>query len=223
MARPAWRVLGASVAGSSHRRSGRGCEDTHAYRPLPNGSLLLAAADGAGSAARSAEGAAVAVRAALDGAEAALVASGQPDHDLAWRALLEAALRAARAALESLTEASGVGPPGSLAAASIPSGLGDFATTLLLAVVTEHWLAAVQVGDGAIVLWAADDELTMLTEPRPGDAEYLNETTFVTSPEYLEQAQFAVQQRDAPRGLALLTDGLQLLALNLASGRAHAP
>ncbi|MGI8553815.1 MAG: protein phosphatase 2C domain-containing protein, partial [Dehalococcoidia bacterium] len=98
-----WRVLGASVAGSGHRRIGRGCDDAHAYRRLDDGTLVLAVADGAGSASRSADGAARAVQAVLESAETALNGRELPGDEAGWQLILEALLREARAAVETLT------------------------------------------------------------------------------------------------------------------------
>lgn len=99
--------------------------------------------------------------------------------------------------------------------------LHDFATTLLLAVVTTQWVAVAQVGDGAAVIHDAAGVLQSLTVPDHG--EYLNETVFVTSSDYLERAQYATYRHDGLRGVALLTDGLEMLALDLATNAAHAP
>jgi hypothetical protein len=74
-----WRVIGRSVAGSAHVVRDIPCQDALAWRQLPDGRLILAVADGAGSAARSELGAAAAVEAlvdALDAALAGLVADG---------------------------------------------------------------------------------------------------------------------------------------------------
>ena len=46
-----------------------------------------------------------------------------------------------------------------------------FATTLQLAIVTTHWLAVVQIGDGAVVIQRTDGKLQVLTKPDHG--EYL--------------------------------------------------
>ena len=45
-----WRAVGASVAGSSHLARNGPCEDEHGWALLPDGALVLAAADGAGAA-----------------------------------------------------------------------------------------------------------------------------------------------------------------------------
>ena len=61
-----WTVAGASVAGSAHIREGLPCQDSHAYRELPDGTLLIAVADGAGSAPHGGLGASLAVAAAIE-------------------------------------------------------------------------------------------------------------------------------------------------------------
>ena len=45
-----WRVLGASVRGSSHVQRGIECQDAHAIRILGDSRFVLGVADGAGSA-----------------------------------------------------------------------------------------------------------------------------------------------------------------------------
>lgn len=65
-AAPPWRVIGRSVAGSAHVARNLPCQDALAWRELPDGRLILAVADGAGSAARSELGAAAAVEAMVE-------------------------------------------------------------------------------------------------------------------------------------------------------------
>jgi len=45
-----WRVLAASVRGKSHEKVGQLCQDAHHWEKLPEGVLVAAVADGAGSA-----------------------------------------------------------------------------------------------------------------------------------------------------------------------------
>jgi hypothetical protein len=229
---PGWRVLGASVAGSGHLAAGRGCDDAHLWRLLPNGTLLLVAADGAGSAPRGADGAARAVRAALDALSRALEEEAPPAGTERWRTLLLDILEATREALAQLAseQAPGISPschprgasPGQRGcrAAGPAVCLSHFATTLLVAAVTDAWVAALQVADGAIVVQDAAG-LGALTRPEHG--EYLNETVFVTSAAYRERAQVAVRPRDVLCGMALFTDGIETVALHLATGEPHPP
>jgi serine/threonine protein phosphatase PrpC len=60
-----WRVVGASVVGTAHEKTGQPCQDAHGWRILPDNVLIAAVADGAGSAALGEIGAQVAVRAVL--------------------------------------------------------------------------------------------------------------------------------------------------------------
>ena len=222
MAQQDWQVIGASVAGSAHTRAGRPGEDAHAWRRSA-GLLVLAVADGAGSAARAAEGATCAVTVAVDAADHAL-ADMAPTTVAGWQALLSQAALVARTALEALVPPPTVAPAaGALldpALAAAPT-LRDFATTLLLAVVTAEGVAALQIGDGALVISDSAGALTVVTHPNHG--EYLNETLFLTGDDPLAGAQFAIRQVADLRAVALLTDGLQALALTLADNTPHAP
>ncbi|HUS15575.1 MAG TPA: protein phosphatase 2C domain-containing protein, partial [Chloroflexia bacterium] len=174
-----------------------------------------------GSAPRAAEGAACAAAAAVGALDRALSASGMPRDDAAWRALLAVAASEARAALEFLVVMAppAAGEPAPEAAGTDP--LRALATTLLLVVVTPARVAALQIGDGAVVIEDGLGQTSALTAPDYG--EYLNETVFLTSPDYLERAQVAIAAPPALRGVALFTDGIQMLALNLADGTPHGP
>ncbi len=218
-----WQVIGASVTGTAHTRAGRPGEDAHAWRQRPDDTLLLAVADGAGSAAQAAAGAACAVTVAVDAADQALRGSTPTTRD-GWQALLSQAVLAARAALVARVPLVATTPDTvALPDPALPAApaLRDFATTLLLAVVGAGWLAAVQIGDGALVISDSTGALTVVTHPNHG--QYLNETLFLTGDDPLAGAQFAVQPIANVCAVALLTDGLQALALTLADNTPHAP
>lgn len=202
---PRWRVAGASVPGSSHRRTGQGCQDACRWQEVADGVLVVAVADGAGSAACADIGSAVAVQAAVE-ETAGRLHGALPGTGEGWGALLRTVFQTAR--LTVFEEAAKLEVP--------PSGL---ATTLLVAVVTSEGVAAGQVGDGAVIARLADGALCPVT--RPPDQEYLNETTFLTSDSFIERTQFMVLSA-AVTGLALLTDGLQMLALQMPQGAPHA-
>jgi hypothetical protein len=104
------------------------------------------------------------------------------------------------------------------AARQIPSR--ELATTLIVVLATDRWIAAAQVGDGAAVVGGENGVLRALT--CPPTAEYANETIFLTSPGAIETAQ--VQFCRGPiTCIALFSDGLQRLALKLPEGAPHAP
>ncbi len=223
---PSAKIVGASVEGTWHQKRRSGCQDAHAYRQVRDSVLVLASADGAGSARRAAEGAQIAVRSACDSIERAL-AEGVPSSEAGWKALLTGALQCIHTALEEMVDADQ--PPAGSDERQAKNegragGLRDLATTLSLAVMAPGLVAAVQVGDGAIIGLAQDDtgrDIHSLTLPDHG--EYINETSFVTGPDYLARAQYAYWAHAGLSGIALLTDGLSVLCLDDATGQAHAP
>lgn len=209
---PSWRVLSASVPGSSHLTRGLGCQDFNAVLTLPDGSLIVVVCDGAGSAKRAAEGAALAARSSVESLEHRL-ATGRPVNADEWKLVLTDSLMHARIALvDFATRQTDAGQP---------TDSIDFATTLLIAVVSERWLVAAQVGDGAIVSRSTSGGLSVLTVQGP--SEYINETSFVTSSDFLQLAHFHLEPDADVTGVAALSDGLQLLAMRYADNTAHAP
>ena len=192
---PAWRVVGASVQGLSHLRSGKPCQDDHRWL-VSSDVAIVAVADGAGSAEMSEIGSEVAVDHAVTATNEWLAARGNLDPS-ALKSAVQYGIGVARAAV--LAEAGGreVAP-------------GGLATTLLLLVATPTAIAAAQVGDGAIVVENDEHRLFALTTPRGG--EFVNETDFITRRTALDDAQYAYWEGRSAR-LALFTDGLQRQAL----------
>lgn len=204
--RDAWRVIAASVQGTCHRRMHQPCQDAAAWAMTPEGLLVAAVADGAGSAACGATGASLAAHTAV--ATLAPQATCGTGRDAApWPGLLTEALTAARTALTQHAATAGL-------------ELHAYATTLLCVVVTPTLTAAAQIGDGALVVANAADEFCLVTTPQRG--EYWNETTFLSAPQAVQHAQVSIWHGTAV-SLALFSDGLQMLALDLAGGRPHPP
>ncbi len=201
-----WNIIGASIQGTSHQKTDTPCQDAHAYRVLPDGTALIAVADGAGSAERSDQGAQLAVEQVIAAAEASL-AEGMPADDAAWEALLTDAFCQARQALEKLAAADDVSSRA-------------FATTLTCAVVANEWLAVAQIGDGVVVARDEDGELFAVTQPQRG--EYANETYFLTMAEALQRVDVRVCRRKLD-ALAVMTDGLIRLAMKINTNEPHLP
>jgi hypothetical protein len=130
-----------------------------------------------------------------------------PQDTVAWQALLTDAFREARQALVQRAEEEEISPRA-------------FATTLTCAVASDEWLVVGQVGDGIVVAKGENGDLFAATQPQRG--EYANETFFLTMDEALQQIQVAVygQSVDA---LAVMTDGLMRLAMNLAKSEPFSP
>jgi Protein phosphatase 2C len=199
-----WRVVGASKSGTSHLRQGLPCQDAHYW--VQSGDLLIAAvADGAGSASLAEVGSQLAVKTAVD--FLAAQSQGNAKAENPWKDWLLSAFETARTALKEEAEKRSV-------------NLSDLATTLIIAVASPEFVAMAQIGDGAIVVGDHSGQITSLSAP--SQVEYLNETTFLTALDALVQIQFQVWNHP-PRHLALLTDGLQMLALKMPTGKAHPP
>ncbi|AFY87507.1 MAG: Serine/threonine-protein phosphatase 3 [Chroococcidiopsis cubana SAG 39.79] len=202
-----WRVASASVRGTSHEKVGQLCQDAHHWEKLPTGVLVAAVADGAGSAALGKVGAIVAAQTAVE----TICAEGSRlhlvDDEQGWQRILTQALAAAKTAVEA-------------EAAVCGKQARELATTLILAVATPELVAAVQVGDGLAVASDRDGQIFALTAAQKG--EYINETTFLVSPQALETVQVNVW-RGTTTHIAVFSDGLQMLAVNMGDGSPYKP
>jgi hypothetical protein len=94
----------------------------------------------------------------------------------------------------------------------------ELACTLLLAVLGPNNSAFAQIGDGVIVA-GENDLLSHIFWPSSG--EYQNTTFFLCEDKYAENLR--VEIRPPVQEAALLTDGLQMLALKYADQTVHAP
>jgi hypothetical protein len=198
-----WEVVAASVTGEAHLKHGKGNEDAFCLASRLDGSLILAVADGAGSASCGAEGAELATTFALE----FLSEVELPTTEDTWQALMLEAVQHVHNTLETH-------------ATTQEKDIKDLACTLLVAVLTPSSVAALQIGDGAIVC-ANDETVTRLT--RAAHGEYASETVFLTSQDYLEYCSCVVIHSENLTGLALLTDGLEPVAMNLQTGEPFPP
>ena len=163
--------------------------------------LLVGIADGAGSAARSEEGSRLVVETVLleAGRHSGPLTEIDREHAERW-------LEAARHRLERQVEEQG-------------GELGDYASTVLLAILGEERSVFVQLGDGGWVV-EADRGHEAATWPTTG--EYANQTIFLTSPAGIEQMQFVTFDQPL-RSVAGFTDGVQSLCLDLTARCPHGP
>lgn len=203
----AWRVTGASVTGVSHRRLDLPCQDAQGYRVVQGEFLLVALADGAGSAEHALQGARSAVEYTLQALEARLASSRLPDAPEEWRNLMRDVFAAARA--QVLAQAEAAGEPAR-----------KYATTLTGVIAARHRLVVGQVGDGAVV--AEDENGELWTATRLQRGEYANETHFLTDDDALDRVVMAVFERPV-LALAVMSDGLVRLALKMPVEEPHEP
>lgn len=201
-----WRIAEARCTGTSHRESATPCQDWHLVdfiSPKEDSEwILIAVADGAGSAPRSDEG-------AMDACKAAILHLKEHADQLASASTAESCMHDAfRAATEAIFER----------AAFDEIQPRDLACTLLVTAVGEEFSVFGQVGDGAII-WGTAEDLEVAHWP---DQPALNVTDFLTSGD-LEQTLHLGLRRGATARVACMTDGLAPVLLELRSRRAHAP
>jgi hypothetical protein len=196
-----WRYAAAAVTGGAHRVEGLGCQDRFACSLIPTG-IIAAIADGAGSAARGEYGAEIATRAFVNEARAAIA---EPVADL--EDMVRECAIAARAAIAVEAQA-----------AAVP--MRDYSATLLGLVVTDRGGAVVQIGDGAVVYAEASGAWSCAIWPQRGE---FHNTTFFLTDDTAEASLETARLPPSVADIAMLTDGLEVLALDYASQSAHAP
>lgn len=202
-----WKIVAASTAGTSHLRVGTPCQDYSLFTRtgVPGGeAVVLTCSDGAGSATRAEIGARLACHEVLTSASAMLV-DGRPVSTVTPDVAGEWYERARRRL--------------SLEACITGVDLREYACTLLLAVADDRSAVFVQLGDGAIVFGHGAGYETACW---PQSGEYANTTNFLTARDFREHLTVRTVA-PGPDEVALLTDGLQPLALHYATHRVHAP
>ncbi|MBW4481694.1 MAG: protein phosphatase 2C domain-containing protein [Tildeniella torsiva UHER 1998/13D] len=233
-----WRVIARSAIGTRHQDQQQPCQDYGAVvvaapkamrdgqRPAleghRHGVIVGAVADGAGSAPHSAIGAKLAVATTLKylaTSEAWLQKRQrswqrwpQPPSEELMRRLFTKAVMRSQAQITQQASTKGWEPQ-------------DLACTLLAFLATPDWLAAMQIGDGFMVVRygraaPAKAEYELLFEPDRG--EFANQTTFITAADALTSMQVAVVGQP-PAFIAAATDGLERVALRLKDWAPFAP
>ncbi len=222
---PGFRVVAASRRGRAHANRGEFRDDDYAIAYSDQaGWLIVAVADGAGSAKYARRGSQLAcettsnrLRLALDNPEFNVVDAAyeqyrdwnHPEVAKALRRLLhEAALKAYYRLVEEATR------PAEESAG--PLELRNFDTTLILAAlkkVSDGWvLGTFSIGDGGAGILMSDDEGMAITQPEGG--EHAGQTTFLTMPSSLRDDEETLERHfrflttPGLRALMVMTDGV---------------
>ena len=199
-----WRATGAYAIGTSHTVDGKPCQDYCDYAPAFIGAspvLVIAISDGAGSAQLSHIGSRATVQYLLGAIPGQISSLAQANQDSA-----EGILKEARGHLN-------------VVAADHSCDPADLACTILFAVLGELVSFFVQVGDGAWVIQKREEYTVPIW---PDNGEYVNETTFLTSPNWQEALRCYSTYGTIER-VAGFTDGLQRVALHIGTKSAFAP
>jgi len=198
-----WRYAAGQATGSAHEKLAKPCQDRFACVTVDAHSTLIAVvADGAGTAEHAHIGAEIAVSTVSSIAQLAARA-GRRD-------FTEVLREGATLARQRLIEA----------AADRQLQPRDLACTLLAVIVAPMGGAALQIGDGVIVV--ADQPLSWRWVIWPQKGEYANTTFFLSDEQSLARAEVQVLSDDV-LDVALMSDGLEQLAVHFASRKAHDP
>lgn len=187
-----WQIVGESVRGTGHIKHELPCQDYHAYRHLENGMSIIAVADGAGSALRADKGAEFAVTSSIQYLEEHLEMAHERYVLERGAEMIRNAFHAARHELHHMAECNDV-------------SVNDFATTLILVILTPNYVIAAMVGDGMGIAELSDGRFKPMF--RLPQREYANQMVSITSPQAFDELQ--IQCYCEPiRSVTLMTDGL---------------
>jgi hypothetical protein len=174
------------------------------FGPAGNQTLIACVADGAGSAKFSDAGSAIASRVIVERAYAFLEAGGQlPQLErqdvLRWCEEVRGQIEQEAATRECETR--------------------ELATTICGALLAANFACFFQIGDGVMVV-RRHGIYGVVFWPQSG--EYANSTNFITSPKFEYHLEFVSTDAVCP-DIALMTDGLERLALQFDGQTPHIP
>ena len=181
-----------AVAPGAKRTSGEVSEDAVAVARVES-IVLIALADGAGSAPRGGYGAQLAVSSAVESLQESLAGNSPSPLDAALRTAIDAArltLSIAKTAADSEAK----------------SEVADLATTLSLAAFGPDEIGVASVGDGLHILRDLDGELSFIAVAT--DTEIANHTDFITAPTLDGKVEIEVRPAAEVESLLLSSDGL---------------
>jgi hypothetical protein len=212
----AWKAVARSSIGTSHHEKQTSCQDYGKYCIL-NDVIVGAVADGAGSAKYSEIGASLAVNRVLayfSGIERWLQKQNylcqshpQPLSEEKARGFFARSVTKVISELQKQATSSG-------------HSVDDLACTLSVFIATPQWLAAMQIGDGFIAVRPQNLEHQLLFLPDKG--EFINETTFVTSGNALDEMQVRVLPGHQ-EFICASTDGLEKVAIRISDWTPFSP
>jgi hypothetical protein len=201
-----------SAIGTRHEQRGQPCQDYGNYC-FKGPYLIGAVSDGAGSAKHSEIGSRMAVESALAAISKILA---RQFVEIPTREEIE---RVAPDLFEQMLDDILC----TLHQEAILSGcqLRDLGCTLLAFVATPNWVAAMQVGDGLMMLRAHTDAPYQLLF-KPDKGEFINETVFITTTNASDYMSVCVEAVQLPF-LCAATDGLERVAVRLQDWEPFAP
>lgn len=196
-----WKAIVRSAVGVGHQKQNLPCQDYGGYELITPDVIIGAVADGAGSAKYSDMGAKIAVDNSLRFFQE--LSKGRLHGGYHKPTLEQAKTQFVRLLDKVLSNIK-------KEAENLNCNYQELACTLLVFVSTPHWIIAMQIGDGFIAVRSDNGELQLLFNPDKG--EYINETTFVTTSNALEDMQVKVLALES-YFICASTDGLEKVAI----------
>lgn len=201
-----WRVVAASAVGTSHAAAGTVCQDSffaHVGTTLTKDPVLtIFVADGAGSVPHGGKGAELAVNAAT-----AFLGQYHTQSEITlndnWAV---ECIQTVREKIYAVADQQG-------------AKARDYACTFLGVVATPSATLLMQIGDGSIVVDVGNGLDVPIT---PMVGEYANMTNFVTDENAIDVLVVKILPA-RPDKIAVFSDGMQRLALNMATNTAYIP
>jgi len=204
-----WKAVARFTEGTSHQHQGVVCQDYADYRVFDDDVVVGAVADGAGSAKYAETGSKLAVERTLKFLSK-ISNYLQKRRRSCWQKYSQQLSDEEAGKLFGKT-VNYVQKKLSKEAVSMDCSIKDFACTLLVFIATPHWIAAMQIGDGFIVVHPENsEEYQLLFQPDKG--EFANETAFITSPNALGEMHIKVIA-EKPKFICASTDGLEKVAI----------
>ncbi len=199
-----WKTIGCSVPGTSHVLAEKPCEDALNYTIVAalNPVMIGCVCDGAGSAQFGGFAAALCSGYILK----ALTKVAREEHEINEEVIYEI-LECAYDALVTEAELQEV-------------ELNEYSCTVLGCYITADRALFFQIGDGAIV--RSDQSGYYLPVWMPQNGEYQNSTSFLIDDKSFSNLRISIVDEKIDE-VALFTDGLQLLALNMEAENVHQP
>lgn len=205
-----WKYVYASVAGTSHTKSGTDCQDSCTCSVFFCNGLPIfigVVADGAGSALNSKIGASIACDLFLNEIRT-LCESGGSIEEIT-RSFIEDCIASFQNHIKAVAEADG-------------KTSRDYACTFLSCVIGKEYSVFAQIGDGAIVVSSEDEPTDYRWVFWPQQGEYANQTFFITDDDAINKMEYIEIRRKIDE-VALFSDGLQGITLNYEKKLAHTP
>ncbi|AFY51049.1 hypothetical protein Nos7524_5330 [Nostoc sp. PCC 7524] len=204
-----WKAIARSALGTSHESQEIPCQDYGDDR-IFNDVIVGAVADGAGSAKYADLGANLAVKTTLK--YLSKISEYLRKRQRCWERFSHALSETEAKKLFTKTVEKVIKELDEQAIKKDYS-VNELACTILVFVATPHWIAAMQIGDGFIVVRSQNsEEYQLLFHPDRG--EFANETTFITSANALQEMQVKVIAGEQAF-ICASTDGLEKVAIRL--------